>query len=438
MALDPTNTPEGKLPPFEVAKALAFEAAITQIEKHTRKSCWELMGMGKKKFVATQLKVVGGGHPTTRAVSKQWTEAKQDGKWFPGKKPSNQGGRPPQIPQAQKQAIADKAMELKRQMVAPTPEKLRVLLPKASINKATKNFISDDTVYKVFKTMCYDETEDDPWHYLPSVAQDCLTDEMKPKRVNTAKHVLTNITEIQAWNFVAIDPCLSLLPRKQSKADQLKIAAMGNSKWMSKKSKRKGINLRAPKFAKTQRSDCDIVPWTPVFTRGRLKLVVFTQPKAKLNSSVKVAEFLCDRLPAVLDKMKDEWGWTNVPRVILHDKASYFVNSNNNQLNPTFAAGLRAGKFKSWVEDDTKWLASHLGDFYPHESVISHVRRLLSTKFGKSSLYETPRQFAERMLKVERHMNNEMGDGDALQKLGGDLHKRAADLKKLKGERLPN
>ena len=45
---------------------------------------------------------------------------------------------------------------------------------------------------------------------------------------------------------------------------------------------------------------------------------------------------------------------------------------------------------------------------------------------------------ATGMPKVERYMNNEMGDGDALQKLGGDLHKRAADLKKAKGERLPN
>ena len=66
MALDPTNTPEGKLPPFEVAKALAFEAVITQIEKHTQKSCWELMGMGKAEFTANQLQVSGGGHPTFR------------------------------------------------------------------------------------------------------------------------------------------------------------------------------------------------------------------------------------------------------------------------------------------------------------------------------------------------------------------------------------
>ena len=98
---------------------------------------------------------------------------------------------------------------------------------------------------------------------------------------------------------------------------------------------------------------------------------------------------------------------------------------------------LAATRFKKWVEDEAKWIASHLGDFYPHETVISHVRRLLSTKFGKSSLYETPGQFAARMLKVERYMNNEMGDGESLLRLGEALHKRAEDLKNRGGERLP-
>ena len=95
------------------------------------------MGTAFAKALCDEMREVGGGHLTTRAVQKHWTKAKQDGKWFPGRKPSNQGGRPPQIPQAQKQAIADKAMELKRQMVAPTFEKLRICLPRASINKAT-------------------------------------------------------------------------------------------------------------------------------------------------------------------------------------------------------------------------------------------------------------------------------------------------------------
>ena len=437
MALEPGDTPKGKLPPFEVAKAVAFEAVLTQMEKHTGKSCWELLGMGKKEFTAKQLQVVGGGRPTGRAVQKHWTKVKRDDKWVPGKKPDNQGGRPSQITQAQKQAIADKAMALKKEKIATTPEKVRACLPKKTLNKATSEYISDNTIYRVFKTMCYDEKEDDPWHYLPSPQQDCLTGDMLPRRVKTADYVLNQITENAAWNFVAIDPCMSLLPRKQQKSDLIKIAAMGHKKWMSKKSKRKGVNLRAPAFAKTQKNDCDIVPWTPVFTRGCLKLVVLTDPGAKLNKSVHVADFVKRRLPAVLDEMKNEFGWSNTPRVLLHDKASYFVTPQTHQMNRTFAAGLRAGKFKSWAEDGASWLASHLGDFYPHETVISHVRRLLSTKFLKSSLHESPEQFAARMLKVEQYMNYEMGDGESLQRLGKHLHQRAKKLKDLRGERIP-
>ena len=77
-----------------------------------------------------------------------------------------------------------------------------------------------------------------------------------------------------------------MLPRKQTKEELLKIANMGIKKWMSKKSKRKGANLRAPATAKTQKEGCDIVPWTPVFTKGCLKIVVFTEEKnMTLNKS---------------------------------------------------------------------------------------------------------------------------------------------------------
>ena len=109
-------------------------------------------------------------------------------------------------------------------------------------------------------------------------------------------------------------------------------------------------------------------------------------------------------------------------------------------MNGVFAAGLRAGKFKSWVDTtggDSTWLARHLGDFYPHETVIANVRRLLSTTFARKKLKETPGQFAARMKKVERHMNREMGNGQSLLSLGKSLIKRSPDLKQRKGERLP-
>ena len=255
--------------------------------------------------------------------------------------------------------------------------------------------------------MAYDEEEDDPWQFLSSLQQDALTDEMKPPRVKTAKHVLDNITENQAWNFVAIDPCISLLPKNQEKADLLKIAAMGIKKWMSMGSRRKGVNLRAPATAKSQKSKdaCTWVPWTPVFTRGKVRLVVLTEPQAKLSNAQKVAEFVKDRLPTVLEGMKKEFKWKDIPKVLLHDKATYFVDNKQNQLNTTFASGLQAGRFRSWTADGSSWLSGHLGDFYPHETLISHVRRLLSTKFAKSSLCETPAQFASRMKRVEHHLN---------------------------------
>ena len=70
--------------------------------------------------------------------------------------------------------------------------------------------------------MCYDEDEDDPWQYLTALQQDCFTDEMKPPRKKTAEYIMNNVSENAAWNFIAIDPCLSLLLRKQEKVDLLK------------------------------------------------------------------------------------------------------------------------------------------------------------------------------------------------------------------------
>ena len=104
---------------------------------------------------------------------------------------------------------------------------------------------------------------------------------------------------------------------------------------MSPKSKRKGSNLRAPKTAKTQKGQVTVVPWTPVFTRGHLKLVVMTKPGARLSNSTAMAAFVKDQLPIVLEDMKKEWKWSSIPRVVLHDKASYFVNSTKNILNQT-------------------------------------------------------------------------------------------------------
>ena len=80
------------LPQSEVAKALVYKEVLEAIEKHTQKTCWELTGMSKKDFTASNLTKKGGrkGETVTgRAVQKHWTKAKQNGNWFPTQKPSN-------------------------------------------------------------------------------------------------------------------------------------------------------------------------------------------------------------------------------------------------------------------------------------------------------------------------------------------------------------
>ena len=38
------KTPKGRLPPMEVAKAIAYEQVLQDMEAHMEKSCWELLG----------------------------------------------------------------------------------------------------------------------------------------------------------------------------------------------------------------------------------------------------------------------------------------------------------------------------------------------------------------------------------------------------------
>ena len=63
--------------------------------------------------------------------------------------------------------------------MAPTPGKIRFLLPKKTSNEKTQDPISNYTIKEIFEIMCHDEKDDDPWQFLLSLQQDALTDELK-------------------------------------------------------------------------------------------------------------------------------------------------------------------------------------------------------------------------------------------------------------------
>ena len=107
--------------------------------------------------------------------------------------------------------------------------------------------------------------------------------------------------------------------------------------------------------------------------------------------------------------MKRKHGWGRMPRTVVHDKASYFVAPRSQRLASEFAGALRSARMSSWLgdeDDDCSWLAGRLGDVYPHETVISHIRRALDYRFPRSVPGETRARFATRMAKVQDFMNS--------------------------------
>ena len=51
---------KGRLPPFEVAKAYAFDVVLSQMEEHMGKSACALVGEEEGSFIAMNLTLQGG------------------------------------------------------------------------------------------------------------------------------------------------------------------------------------------------------------------------------------------------------------------------------------------------------------------------------------------------------------------------------------------
>ena len=83
----------------------------------------------------------------------------------------------------------------------------------------------------------------------------------------------------------------------------------------------------------------------------------------------------------------------------------------------------------------------NIADVYPHETAISHIRRLLDQDFTCSRTHETVAQFRVRVGKVVDHMNSDdfqAKDGTGLPGLCRSLRARCERVLADGGRRLPH
>ena len=445
-------TPEGEMPPWEVAKAFAFHVVLGDVAELLGMAPNDLVNGRVDTYIASKVWIKGGEHPTERCVQKVIARCK-DPNWFPGKGRGAGAGRKATYSDHQKSEAARVGMDLKRQRINPTPRRVRQRLKNSLKNPETGTPMSDSTITRIFKTRCYDEAEDDPWIYLTCLSQDTLPTEMLPLRMNCAQHILDSTDERSWYSHLAIDPCYSLLAITQAMLEEQQIAAMGKKRWGSKQSARSEVNLRASATVKTQSSahHSRRVDWTVVFARGKVLIYVVdteaaaTDPTlpAKLTDSKNLSKFVSNVLPGLLDQMKTKYGWHTIPRTVVHDKASYMVSPLHDRLVTGFAKALEDGGFRSWVgssNDSACWLVRKLGDLYLHETVIAHIRRLLDGDFCHNKLFETTAHFKLRMQLIEDHLNSDdftASGGRGLLGLAKDLRPRCQEIIARKGARLP-
>ena len=187
-----------------------------------------------------------------------------------------------------------------------------------------------------------------------------------------------------------------------------------------------------------------------MFARGKLVIHICGTKKAsrdprlpaRLNNGDDIAKFVQHVLPGVLELMQQEHGWADTPRTVVHDKASYFVAPRSQRLAKPLADALHAAKLKSWLGDgdaDCSWLAGRLGDVFPHETLIRHIRGGLEQKFPHWSPGETPAQFAHRMAKVQELINSDdfaAPSGGGLAMLARSMRSRCSRVLEMNGGRL--
>ena len=224
------EAPQGRLTPKEQAKLWALREVLRKQGEDCTQYVW----------MAGQVQVVGGGHPSREAVRRFFERVDTDpAGWYPGRA-DGKTGRPQQLTPKKRKSIAKSMMAAKKRGLNPSYELALDLCPKATTNDTTKEAFTRPAINAVLTTDCYDETPERPWEYRFGAKRRALTTEDRADRLAWGQRLLAEnrrLNRSAAWflqNIVWLDICSKVIPGSPAKAlDQENAARNKNKRLMS-------------------------------------------------------------------------------------------------------------------------------------------------------------------------------------------------------------
>ena len=217
-----TTAAKGRMPPMEQAKLWALRAVL-------RKQCEE---DDQFQWMAEQVHVVGGGHPTRQSVRDFFERVDEDeAAWYPGRA-TKKTGRPVEMTPLKRKSLARSMMAAKKRGVLPNYDTAIALCRRATFNDVTQAPFSRQRINALLTSDCYDEDPDRPWEFRYGAKRRALSPDDRVLRADWAERLLEE-DKTAAWfrdNIIWLDICSKVIPGTSVKALDQQHAALNKKK----------------------------------------------------------------------------------------------------------------------------------------------------------------------------------------------------------------
>ena len=196
---------------------LTYESRVAAYVLRHAHTLWEdddVEQLGWRRIASVLFKT-DGSRPTFQAVAQTVTTMEANlPKTGSFRRSSANVGRPPQIPSAQKARVAECMMSSKEARTFVPTRWVAGINRDDFKNQKTDEPISWSTCHRIMKTLCFDETPNDPWRFIPGLARTKLDPSKMAQRLCFGENnVEYKPDDWWSTEVVCIDPVPHILAR---------------------------------------------------------------------------------------------------------------------------------------------------------------------------------------------------------------------------------